>query len=123
MQEIIVKNNIGHIIFADFIQYKELYKYYSISNLLILSSREEVWGLVINEAMACGLPVITTKETGASIDLVEERKNGYIIKSNCPKCIAEAIDKVFKNCLDKENNSWEIVQKTRIENILEKIKL
>lgn len=123
MQQVTKGGGIQHIVFTDFIKYEELYKYYSVSDLLILPSREEVWGLVINEAMACRLPVIVTKEAGASVDLIEEGKNGYIIKPNCSECITKAINNVFRNDLDKNNNSWEIIQKTKVENILETIKL
>jgi len=123
MEKIIKIKNISNIFFGDFVQYKDLYKYYSISDLFILPSREEVWGLVLNEAAACGLPIITTTATGAGIDLVEEGKNGYIIKPNCPKCITEAIKKVFENNLHNHNNSIAIVQKTRISEMLKRIKI
>ncbi len=111
MEEIIKSQNIKSIIFADFIQYEDLYKYYAISDLLILPSREEVWGLVVNEAMACGLPVVTTQETGASVDLIEEGENGFTISSNNPKAITQAINKVFNKNLHKKNNSSQIIQK------------
>ncbi len=111
MKEIIKSQNIKNIVFADFIQYDDLYKYYAISDLLILPSREEVWGLVVNEAMACGLPVITTQETGASVDLVKEGKNGFTIPSNNPQAITHAIKKIFDKNLHKNNGSWQIVQK------------
>jgi len=100
-----------------------LYKYYSISNLLLFPSRQDIWGLVINEALACGLPVITTREVGASVDLTKENKNGYIIPTKNPDIITKSIQKVFRNNLHKENNSWQIAQKTRTENILTKINL
>lgn len=123
MEEIIRNKNIQNVFFTGFIQYNELYKFYSISDLFILPSREEVWGLAINEAMACGLPIITTHETGASVDLIEEGKNGYIIPSNNSKAITQAIQKVFQNNLHKKNNSWQIVQKTRVEDVLKKVKI
>jgi glycosyltransferase involved in cell wall biosynthesis len=123
MEKIIQEKSIHNVVFANFVQYNNLYKYYSISDLLILPSREEVWGLVINEAMACGLPVITTHETGASVDLVEEGKNGYVIPSNNLQAIAKSIQKVFSNNLHKDNNSWQIVQKTRVEDILKEVKI
>ncbi len=105
MQKIIANQNIQNIVFADFVPYEEVYKFYTISDMLILPSREEAWGLVINEAMACGLPVISTYETGAVDDLIEEGKNGYIIKSNCPESIESSISKIYENKLDKINNS------------------
>lgn len=123
MKELIKSQKIKNVVFADFIQYDDLYKYYAISDLLILPSQEEVWGLVVNEAMACGLPVITTQETGSSVDLIKEERSGYAILSNNPEAISKTIKKVFDKNLHKKNNSWQIIQKTRIENILKEIKL
>jgi glycosyltransferase involved in cell wall biosynthesis len=73
--------------------------------------------------LTCELPIVTTEKVGASVDLVESGKNGYIIKSNNTKGIASAIEKIFENNLDKNNNSWEIVQKTRVKNNLNKLNL
>jgi len=123
LKKYIRDKQIENIFFTGFVQYEDLYKYYSISNVLLFPSRQDIWGLVINEAMACGLPVITTKETGASVDLIEEEKNGYIIKSNNFSEITKAIKKVFDNGLHNKNNSWETIQKTRVEDVLKEIKL
>jgi glycosyltransferase involved in cell wall biosynthesis len=117
------ENKIKNVFYSDFIQYNELYKYYSISDLLLFPSRQDIWGLVINEAMACRLPVITTQETGASVDLIKEGESGFTISSNNSKAITQAIKKVFDKNLHKKNNSWQIVQKTRVEDILKEIKL
>jgi glycosyltransferase involved in cell wall biosynthesis len=57
---------------------------YRIGDMFILPSQGpgETWGLVINEAMACGLPVAATDKCGSAIDLIEEGKNGYLFRSN-----------------------------------------
>ena len=57
---------------------------YRTGDLFILPSRGpgETWGLVINEAMACGLPVAATDKCGSAIDLIEHEKNGYLFKSH-----------------------------------------
>lgn len=123
MVELIKNKNIRNVYFEKFVPYDNIYKYHAIADLFILPSREEVWGLVINEAMACRLPIISTSVTGASIDLIEEGKNGYIIEPNCPKCIGKAIEKVFKNNLHEKNNSQKIIQKTNIPKMLANIKL
>lgn len=60
----------------------ELPEMYNLADVFILPSFQEVWGLVVNEAMACSLPVIVSKEAGASGDLVYEGENGYIFDSN-----------------------------------------
>lgn len=54
-------------------------KFFAISDLFILPSKEEVWGLVVNEAMAIGLPVIVTERVGSSADMVKTGSNGYVV--------------------------------------------
>ncbi|HIE14052.1 TPA: glycosyltransferase family 1 protein, partial [Candidatus Bathyarchaeota archaeon] len=56
----------------------ELNKYYNASDIFILPTRYEPFGMVITEAMACGLPVITTNRAGA-IDFITNGKNGFIM--------------------------------------------
>lgn len=48
------------------------------------SSYGETWGLVINEAMAAGKPVIVTNKVGCAIDLVEQGKNGFYFNLASP---------------------------------------
>lgn len=61
-----------------FIQYNELPKYYSNASVFIIPSISEQWGLVINEAMASGLPILSSDRCGAKFDLVQEGVNGFI---------------------------------------------
>lgn len=59
---------------------EELFKHYFVGDALILpSSVYEVWGLVVNEAMFAGLPVLVSDICGCSLDLVKNGENGYII--------------------------------------------
>jgi len=63
--------------FVGFINQNEITKYYSASNALILTSDgRETWGLVVNEAMACGVPVIVSDSAGCKPDLIDEGKTG-----------------------------------------------
>lgn len=57
----------------------ELREYYNAADLFALMTRGDTWGLVINEAMANGLPVITTKRCVAGVELIKDGENGYII--------------------------------------------
>lgn len=68
-----------HIHFIPFLEKKELAKYYRAADLFVFPTREDIWGLVVNEAMAYGLPVITTSRCNAGLELVQEGKNGYIV--------------------------------------------
>lgn len=64
---------------------------YNRADVFVLPSRVEPWGLVINEAMAAGLPVIATDRVGCVDDLVREGENGRIVPSACPARLAEAM--------------------------------
>jgi len=58
------------------VPHKELYEFYSNSSVFVLPSLSEGFGLVTYEAMACGLPVILTKNCGA---VVRDEKDGFVI--------------------------------------------
>ncbi len=63
-----------------FIQQSELPSYYRQARLLLMPTTGDCWGLVANEAMAAGIPVITTPDAGAKDDLVKHGKNGYVLE-------------------------------------------
>lgn len=64
--------------FAGFVNQSELPKYYGLSDVFVLPSTYEPRGAVINEAMACGLPVIVTDRCGSVGDIVQEGENAFI---------------------------------------------
>ena len=67
----------NNVILPGFRQYEELPAYYGLSGAFIHASTSEQWGLVVNEAMACGLPVIVSSPCGCAPDLVRHACNGF----------------------------------------------
>lgn len=65
--------------FAGFIPHADLPDYYAQSRLLLLPTSADCWGVVINEAMISGVPVITTDMTAAAGELVIDGENGYVL--------------------------------------------
>jgi len=65
--------------FVGFKKKEELADYYKAADVLVLPTWSDVWGLVVNEAMSFGLPVITTDRCVAGMELVRDGVNGYII--------------------------------------------
>jgi len=75
--DFINKNSIKNIFFTGYKQREEVPKYLALSDILILPSISEPWGLVVNEAMAAGLPILISKKCGSYPDLIIEGENGY----------------------------------------------
>lgn len=80
----------GHYIYAGVIPNAELYRVYSSGSVFVLPSVEEGWAYVIGEAMACGLPVIATTNTGA-VDIVREGVDGFVVPIRDPGAIQEKL--------------------------------
>jgi glycosyltransferase involved in cell wall biosynthesis len=68
----------GRIRFLGFRNQSELPKLYAASDVFVLPSEDEPWGLVVNEVMAAGLPVVVTDDVGAAYDLVEAKDSGFV---------------------------------------------
>jgi len=66
------------VCFAGFRDQEALPRFYAMADLFVLPSRYDPWGLVLNEAMAAGLPVVGTAAAGASKDLIRDGENGYV---------------------------------------------
>ena len=70
---------------------ERVWEAYAISDIFVLPSHFEPWGLVVNEAMASGLPVIVTDRVGCVDDLVEHKRTGLIVPAESPKELLVAI--------------------------------
>lgn len=57
---------------------RELLPFYAFAGCFVLPSSREPWGLVVNEALAAGLPVIVSSRCGCAEDLIENGRNGYV---------------------------------------------
>jgi len=78
------------------VPHKYLKEYYNSADVLVLSSLVEGFGLVLLEAMACGVPVITTPNS-AGPDIVNEGVNGFIVPIRNVKAIEEKIEWCYQN--------------------------
>jgi len=76
---------------------KELTEYYSIADLLVLPSKEETFGLVINEAMSAGTAIIASNKVGSSQDLVIDGINGFIFESDNLESLTSILKKALSN--------------------------
>lgn len=77
--------------FAGALQGDDVLDAYAAADVFVLLSRRETWGIVVNEAMAAGLPVVVGDRVGAAHDLVVPGENGEIVRSGDPDDAARAI--------------------------------
>ena len=103
------ENNLKNVQFLGFKTKEELRKYYVAADIMIHPTREDIWGLVINEAVSCLCPVISTDRCIAAEQLVKPSCNGFIIPTDDSKAIAESIflaielvdtHKCINSCID-----------------------
>lgn len=69
----------------------ELPALFADADIFCLPSRHDGWGVVINEALGAGLPIIATDVTGAALDLVIDGENGLIVPADDPSSLAQAL--------------------------------
>src|ERR1017187_948636 len=81
----------GGIRFAGFAQREQLGTYYALAEMLILPTYTDPWGLVVNEAMACGLPIVCSQVAGCAADLVRENWNGLLVPPRDISLLANAM--------------------------------
>jgi 1,2-diacylglycerol 3-alpha-glucosyltransferase len=78
-----------HLHLPGFVQYRELPAYYALADVFVHASTTEQWGLVVNEAMATGLPVIVSNRCGCVPELVAEGKNGFTFDPGSEENLAQ----------------------------------
>jgi len=118
------EHNIKNVFFEGFAQKEDIVKYYKSVDVFVLPSFNEVWGLVVNEAMACGLPILSSTYAGVTRDLVKDRVNGYSFDPNNVGGLVEKIKFILSNDALRrkmEVSSIEIIKDKTPENYAQKI--
>ena len=87
----VIDSNIPDVIFPGFLNQAELPAVYAASDLFVLPSGNEPWGLVVNEAMCAGLPIVLSEEIGCAEDLVRAGVNGATFRAGDVTGLAEAM--------------------------------
>jgi glycosyltransferase involved in cell wall biosynthesis len=93
---------------------QDLLRYYGRSSVFILPTLEDGFAVVTAEAMACGLPVITTVNNGAA-DIITHGKDGFVVPIRSPEAIAERLELLYRNEELREEMSRAALAKARSE--------
>ena len=103
MESYVSDKRLESVYFAGFQNRNEISKYYALADVLVLPSRRETWGMVINEALCFGLPVVASEEVGAVKDLVFDGYNGYLFPYGDVEKLAYSL-KNLSSCSDEDIN-------------------
>ena len=80
-----------NIVFPGFLNQSELPRVFAACDVFVLPSEEEPWGLIVNEAMAAGLPIVASRDVGAVADLVHDGENGHVFDAGDVAGLADAL--------------------------------
>jgi glycosyltransferase involved in cell wall biosynthesis len=84
-----------NVVFSGFLNQLALPGVYAACDVFVLPAESEPWGLVVNEVMCAGLPIVVAEEVGCVVDLVKEGVNGYHMKAGDVASLAVAIEKLI----------------------------
>lgn len=94
----VAERGLTKVYFAGFKNQLELSSYYAIADVFVLpSGAGETWGLVVNEAMCFGLPVIVSDMVGCRADLVSQGENGLVFPLGDSGMLAKHLSEMLRN--------------------------
>ena len=105
--------------FIDFKKKSELEEYYLASDIFVHPTREDIWGLVINEAMSKGLPIVTTDKCIAGLTMITPGKNGVIVPIDSPELLAKGIEECLRFRHVYSKNALEEVKYFTLRNMVD----
>lgn len=100
IEDYILRYDVPDVLLPGFKQKEEIAHFFAISNILVLPSFSEPWGLVVNEAMASGLPVLVSKNCGCYPDLVNDGENGFSFNPQNNEELLELMWKIVDDKVD-----------------------
>jgi glycosyltransferase involved in cell wall biosynthesis len=91
------EHRVGNVHLIGFVNQRDIPGHYAMSDVFVLPSVYEPRGAVINEAMACGLPVIVTDRCGSIGDIVQEHDNAFIYPAGDSASLRDALDTIVSD--------------------------
>lgn len=91
---------LSRVRFPGYVPYPDLPALYAAADLFVHPAREERWGVSVQEALACGLPVVASSRVGAGYDLIEVGGNGFVYPAGDHEMLAHRIGEAL--ALDPE---------------------
>ncbi len=119
-RKIIAELKLANVIVDGYHDKDELKLFYQAADVFVHPTSYDAWGLVINEAMANGLPVVASDHCVAALELIHSGENGFVVPVDDNAQIQEAIQLVFSNsgaAKKMAQKGLESIQSYTIENM------
>lgn len=91
-EKVIAENNMQNVFIHDYMPHDKIMQYLKAADCFVMPTREDIWGLVVNEAMSVGLPVISSDKCTSANELIENGKNGFVYKVDDTDALANIIN-------------------------------
>ncbi|MBP3700809.1 MAG: glycosyltransferase family 4 protein, partial [Lachnospiraceae bacterium] len=114
--------NLENVHLVGFVGKETVFQYYHASDLFVLPTREDIWGLVINEAMASGLPVVGTDRCIAAVELIEDGQNGYVVPIEDASALSQSMNAILSDpelAARMRSQNLDKIRSFTLENIVE----
>lgn len=119
-ESLIHQYKLNNIFFIPFLPFDILSQYYRAADIFVLPTREDIWGLVINEAAAYGLPIVTTNQCIAGKEIINRFKNGLLIEKEDIIGLGNSIKQLLDSeelCVKMGDRSIEAAHEYSLENM------
>ncbi len=96
-EHLVQAHQLQNVHFVEFQDPEDLEQYFMAADLFVLPTRRDAWGLVINEALARAVPVITTDRCVAGLEMVEPNDCGLVVPADDAAALADAIERLLRD--------------------------
>ncbi|MGC1272189.1 MAG: glycosyltransferase family 4 protein [Planctomycetaceae bacterium] len=103
------------VVWTGFLNQSEIGRAYAAADCLVLPSQRETWGLVVNEALATGLPCVVSDAVGCAPDLISPGETGETFPVGDVDALAAALDRVRERT--QEGHDWRPACRERAERL------
>lgn len=101
LKGIVTDKQIPDVYFMGYVVFPRIIEFYKVADVFVLPSTYEPWGLVVNEAMIMGLPVIASSDVGCRKDLIIDGQNGFVFESSQEAALVEKMKLLCENDLGR----------------------
>lgn len=122
LEALIARGGPPNVVMPGFINQQDMPGVLGACDIFVLPAEDEPWGLIVNEAMCAGLPVIVSSEIGCAVDLVRPGENGFTFEARDIEGLTRALRPIVSNAglrRAMSRKSVEIIQRWSYRNCLD----